>query len=348
MDLIKPRDNPYLVGHEVQEKLILDAWRNRVLHHAYLISGPKGIGKATFAYRMARFLLSADENKAENYKSLEISPNNDIFKQISANAHPDFKVIERGYIKTDRQKIYKALSSGNYMNEDDLAKLKKSAEIVVDDVREVCDFLAKSSAYGGWRIVIIDSVDEMNRSSANAILKVLEEPPHRTMMLLVAHNPDTLLPTVRSRCAKLELKPLQDNITASLLRRYCSDLNESEVKKISVLAEGSIGKAMVYVDGNAVDFYDRIKKTVKDGKNFKIKDILEFSDIAVKDNNYELFKELIGRFLAEQARSGINALTYTKLFDDFSRIFKQTESLNLDKRQVVMNMMVALARAEQS
>lgn len=347
MDEIKPRDNPYLIGHEVQEKLILDAWRNRALHHAYLISGPKGIGKATLAYRIARFLLNASDDKADSYKSLEISPDSQVFKQISANAHPDFKMVERGYIKTDRQKIYKALAVGNYMSDEELAKLKKSAEILIDDVREVNDFLAKSSAYGGWRVVIIDSVDEMNRSSANAILKILEEPPHKTMLLLVAHNPATLLPTIRSRCAKLELKPLKDNITASLLRRYCSDLDESKIKKLSALAEGSIGKAMIYAGGNAVEFYERIKRTAQEGKKFKIKDILDFSDDASKDGNYELFKELIGRFLVEQAKSGINVEQTTKLFDDFNRIFKQTESLNLDKKQVVMNMMVSLTKMGQ-
>lgn len=344
MENIAPKDNTYLLGHDEQERFVLNAWREHKLHQSLLISGPKGIGKATFAYRVARFLLSADESKAESYKSLEVSPEGNVFCQISSGSHPDFKVVERGYIKTDRQKIYKAIQSGNYMTEDELSDLKKSAEIVVDDVRGVNEFLSKSSADGNWRIVLVDSADEMNRASANALLKILEEPPHKTLMLLVAHNPASLLPTIRSRCAKLELKPLKDNQVASLLRRYRSELSEAEVKKISAMAEGSIGKAIAYADGGAVDFYGQLTMLANEGSNFRTSDMLKFCNMAAKDENYELFKEMIVKFLTEQVKHGIKVEQSADLFDKAIHIFRETEGLNLDKEQAVTNIMVALAR----
>lgn len=346
MENIAPKDNAYLIGHEEQEKLILKAWKEKSLHQSLLISGPEGIGKATFAYKVARFLLHADIAKADSYKSLDVSPDSIAFRQISSLSHPDFKLVERNYIKTDRQKIYKAIQSGNYMSDDELGELKKSSEIVVDDVREVNEFLSKSSADGNWRIVMVDSADEMNRASANAILKILEEPPVKTLMLLISHNPNSLLPTIRSRCARIELKPLTDAQVSSLLRRYRSDLSEAEIKKITPMSKGSIGKAITYADNGAASFYEQIKSIAAAGKSFSLKSMLQFCDMAAEENNYNLFKELFSKFLLEQAKSGHNIEQIDALFSKAVQSFRDTESLNLDKRQAISNLMVSLARME--
>lgn len=336
----EPKDNGYLVGFEEAEKIFLDAWKNNSLHQSWLISGEKGIGKATFAYKIARFLLNVDENKKEEYSSLDVSPDCDTFRQIASGSHPDFKIIERGFIKTERQKIEKAVKSGNYMTEDELKNLKKSNVISVDDVRTINDFLAKKSAEGRWRVVIIDCADDMNKSSANAILKILEEPPHKSILLLISHNPTNLLPTIKSRCAKLMIRPLKDNVVASLLRRYRSELSEDKIKKTVAIAEGSIGKAINYVDGNAIEYYEQIYALATSGKNFKVADVLEFSEVVVEDeNSYELFKELILKFLNEQIKSFNKIEETAKLFDETIKVFNETEKLNLDKKQAVLNIM---------
>lgn len=340
-----PKDNSYLLGHEDMEKMFLDAWKNNSLHQAWLISGPKGIGKATFAYKVARFLLDADETRKDSYASLDVSPDSQTFKQICSGSHPDFKLLERGYLKTERQKIVKAIKDGAYLSNDELNELKKSSVIAVDDVRTVNEFLSKKSANDRWRVVLVDSVDEMNASSANAILKILEEPPHKTLMLLVSHNPSRLLPTIRSRCAKLELKPLQDGIVASLLRRYRSETSEDIVKKTTAIAGGSIGKAIAYVDGNAAAYYERIYALATSGKNFKTADMLKFcDDVSASEEEYALFKELVLKFLSEQARSMNKVEESAEAFDKTIRTFLETESLNLDKRQAVMNIMVGICR----
>lgn len=342
---LAPKDNPYLAGHEDMEKMFLDAWKNNSLHQSWLVSGAKGIGKATFCYRIARFLLNADEKQRQNYTSLEVSPESLAFKQISNGSHPDFKLLERGYLKTERQKIVKAIKDGNYMTDEDLSELKKSSVITVDDVRTVNEFLSKKSADGCWRVVLIDSVDEMNTSSANAVLKILEEPPHKTLMLLVSHNPARLLPTIRSRCAKVELKPLKDNIVASLLRRYRPQTSEDMVKKTTAIAGGSIGKAIAYIDGGAVQYYEKIYALATAGKNFKTAEMLKFCDeAAATEENYGLFKELVLKFLSEQARSLNKVEESAKAFDKAVRTFLETESLNLDKRQAVMNIMVGICK----
>ncbi len=342
---LAPKDNSYLIGHEDAEKMFLQSWQNNSLHQSWLISGLKGIGKATFAYKVARFLLHADAEKKESYTSLDISPDSQTFKQVCSGAHLDFKLLERGYLKTERQKIVKAIKDGNYLSNEELGELKKSSVITVDDVRTVNEFLSKKSADGHWRVVLIDSVDEMNSSSANAILKILEEPPYKTMMLLVSHNPSRLLPTIRSRCAKLELKPLRDNMVASLLRRYRPELNEADVKKTVSIAGGSIGKAIAYVDGNAVAYYEKIYALATSGHNFKIADMLKFCDeVAASDETYELFKELVLKFLSEQVRVGNKIEESAEAFDNATKTFIETESLNLDKRQAVMNIMVGVCK----
>lgn len=340
-----PKDNSYLLGHEDMEKMFLDAWKGCSLHQAWLISGTKGIGKATFAYKLARFLLNTDENNRDGYTNLDISPDSQTFKQISSGSHPDFKLVERGYLKTERQKIVKAIKDGLYMSDDELRELKKSNVIAVDDVRTVNEFLSKKSANDRWRVVLIDSVDEMNTASANAILKILEEPPYKTLMLLISHNPAKLLPTIRSRCAKLMFKPLDENIVASLLRRYRPETREDVIKKTASIAGGSIGKAIAYVDGNAVEYYDRIYALATSGKNFKIADMLKFcDDVVSSEENYELFKELILKFLSEQVKSMNHVEESAVAFDKATKTFIETESLNLDKRQSVMNIMVGICR----
>lgn len=340
-----PKNNNYLLGHENVEKMFLEAWKNNSLHQSWLISGIKGIGKATFAYKLARFLLSVEDEKRNNYKSLDVAPDSQVFKQISSGAHPDFKLIERGYIKTEKQKIIKAIKDGNYMTEDELAELKKSSVITVDDVRTINEFLAKKSADGRWRVVIIDSVDEMNSSSANAVLKILEEPPHKTVMLLVSHNPARLLPTIKSRCAKLELKPLNEGIVASLLRRYRPEMSEDDIKKTVAIAGGSIGKAISYADGDAVGFYDKIYRLATSGKNFNTGKLIKFCDeVSANEENYGLFKELICKFLNEQIKSLNKVEESLRVFDKAIHTFIEVESLNMDKRQAIMNIMVDVCR----
>ncbi len=343
-EIITPRTNTYLLGLEEEERFLLNAWKNNTLHNSLLISGIEGIGKATLAYRFARFLLSADYTRKDEYTSLNVSSDSSVFKLVANGAHPDMKVLERNYTETDRKKVMKAIKDGEQLSAEELQNLKKSAYIRIDDVRTVNEFLSKRSSGDGWRVVLIDSIDEMNTASANAILKILEEPPHKTLMLLISHNPNRLLPTIKSRCAKINLHPLSENNVASLLRRYRSELSEKDIKSISAISSGSIGKAISYADNNALAVYNDLCKILSAGNHFSTADVLSFATTYSAEGYYELAKELILKFIAEHIRKTEHVEELAEAWTETVKTFSETEGLNLDKKQALMNIIVNIAK----
>lgn len=339
---ILPKDNSYLVGHEKEEAMLFEAWKNNSLHNSWIISGVEGIGKATLAYKFARFLLSNNHNAV----NLDVSPSNPVFHLISNNAHPDLKVIERDYIDTEKRKIIKAIKAGEKISDEELGDMKKSAFIRVDDVRNINEFLTKKSSLDGWRVVIVDSVDELNNAGANAILKVLEEPPYKTIMLLISHNPNKLLPTILSRCAKLNLKPLDDNIVASLLRRYRPELAEKEIKPLVEMSAGSIGKAIKYADTDALSFYGNLEKIIYSKNNFSTSDLLDFcSKNSKSEDNYSIAKEMILKFISNNMKNTDNVKELAKSWDYAIKVFDEVDRINLDKKQILVNILVNIINA---
>ena len=338
---ITPQNNFFLLGQEDAEKAVLEAYKNNKLHNSWLISGEKGIGKATFAYKFARFLLSDKKGTA----SLNTSPDSLSNKLITSSSHPDLKYVERDYIKTDRDKIIKAIKNGEAMNETELQGLKKSAVIKVDDVRAINEFMSKKSSQDGWRVVIVDSIDDMNASAANALLKTLEEPPVKSVIILISHNVGKLLPTIKSRCSKLVLRPLADNVVVSLLRRYRPTLSEKEINGIAKISSGSIGKALTYADGGALKVYDELQKIIFSGKNFKLDNLLDWVNNAVADaETYNLAQELILKFCSDNIAGCRDVEEMALLWENAVRVFRQCDSLNMDKKQALLNIVAKLCK----
>lgn len=333
-EYITPKTNTFLLGHKEAENVFLSAWKNSSLHNSLLICGEKGIGKATLAYKIIKFLLTADEKNKEKYQNIDTDFNSVIVRQIEEGACYNLKVIERDYVEDDKKKIIKAIKDGNPLAEDDLAKLRKSAVIKIDEVRTINEFMSKTSYDNNWRIVLIDSIDDMNINSANALLKILEEPPAKSMLILISHNPDKLLPTIKSRCSRLNLKPLAENDVATLLRRYNTKLSEVEVKKIAAMSDGSIGKALVYADNNFLQCYDNLSRIAFSGTNFKIADVLDFADFAAaEEENYELAKDVVLRFLVENAKGGEKVEALLEIWQDSIKMFEEIARINMDKKQ---------------
>ncbi|MBL8543966.1 MAG: DNA polymerase III subunit delta' [Hyphomonadaceae bacterium] len=187
-----PRETFSYVGHEAEEQALADALRGGRMHHAWLLAGAKGLGKATLAYRFARVALGA---RSIGPRPFDVDPEDTIARRVSALSHPDLFVLRRGL--NDRG--------------------KPRREITVDDARELAHFFALAPSEGGMRVAIIDAVDDLNRNAANAILKTLEEPPARSVLLLVCHAPGAILPTIRSRCRRLALRPLGDDLVRHAL-----------------------------------------------------------------------------------------------------------------------------------
>jgi DNA polymerase III subunit delta' len=229
-----PRRTFELIGHEGAEARLVEAWNSGRMPHAWLFTGPRGIGKATLAYRLARFALrggGVDEGPSlfgetelgPSAEGLGMDPDLPVARQVANAGHPDLLVIERSVNQRTNT-------------------LRR--EIVVDDVARLSGFLRLTASAGGWRVVVVDSVDEMNRNAANAMLKLLEEPPKRALLILVSHAPGGLLATIRSRCRKLHLSPLRDEHVERLLNKFTPDLDPALVTTATRLAEGSIGRAL--------------------------------------------------------------------------------------------------------
>ncbi len=342
---VTPRANSFLIGQEEAEKVFLQAWQNDNMHHAWILSGPKGIGKATLAYRIARFLLSADAHNKNNYKSLQVAENSAIFQQVASCSNPDLMAVERDYIETDKKKILSAIKKGEAMDEAELAGLKKSAFIRVDDVRKVSEFLSKTSFNDGWRVVIIDSADDMNKNAANALLKILEEPPAKTILLLISHNAGLLLPTIRSRCAKLPLKTLQNNEVASLLRRYRPNLEEKTIAKLVEMSGGSIGKAIIYADMQAFAIYEELCGILYARQKFKLSDMLDFcAKMAADADKFALLEELLMKFFKDNMSSYQDVEAFYQCKNEAVRMFDDCVNVNMDKRLMLINLLTEICQ----
>lgn len=225
-----PRERQTLVGHVEAQAMVREAWDAGRLPHAMLIGGPEGIGKATFAYQVARFVLS---NGAAPTLSLAIDPANPTARQVAALSHPDLLVLRR--------------------TPNDAGKLPSM--IPAEQVRKVRTFFGSTAALGGWRVCVVDTLDEMNAQGANALLKTLEEPPVRSVFLLVSHAPGRLLPTIRSRCRSISLRALStDEVVQALegLSASMPELDRNRFHEAAAASEGSVREALALLLGDGL------------------------------------------------------------------------------------------------
>jgi len=344
-----PAWTPLLIGHEAAEQAFLQAFSAGRLPHAWLISGPQGVGKATFAYRIARFLL-AQPNEPEAGglfggsapaapTTLEMAPEHRVFRQVARQGHPDFRLLQRTpHPKTGRMRT----------------------EIVIEDVRAVIDFLHLKPAASRWRVVIVDSADDLKRSTANALLKILEEPSAHTVILLLSHAPQALLPTIRSRCRKLLLQPLSHDVASAELAARFPDINARDRELAVATAGGSLGQAIRMVEQGGIGLLRDIGALLASwpkldaGLLHKLGDKLGGRD---QEAQFDLGVELLGWWFARMARmaatgekpetqlfEGETALIgrmqgaasldrWLGVWEKVSRLFDRVRAVNLDRKQ---------------
>lgn len=259
------------------------AWASRKLHHAWLLAGQRGVGKATFAHAAARRVLAEAAGPAFDLPSLETSDLHPVVKLVEAGSHPDMRRLER--LVNEK--------TGN------LAR-----NISVDQVRELGELLALTPALSPWRVVIIDSVDDLESSGANALLKILEEPPPNTLFFLVSHAPGRLLPTIRSRCRRLDFSSLDDEAMTSILSRQAAQLSAAERQRIIAMSAGSAGRALAFAELGLDKLEDAALAIMREGDptNARRSDLA--SDLGKKTSaeRYAAFLELAPSLIAREAR----------------------------------------------
>ncbi|MEX1107344.1 MAG: DNA polymerase III subunit delta' [Dongiaceae bacterium] len=338
---LAPRLNSNLLGQDEAETLLREAWDSGRLPHAWLMTGPRGVGKATLAFRFARFVLAngRDAGGTPVASGLALAESHPIFRRVASGGHSDLLVIERG-IDPKRKKL--------------------RSEIVVDDVREAARFLHLTPAEGEWRVVIVDTADEMNRNAANALLKILEEPPRQSLLLLVSHAPGRLLPTIRSRCRRLRLPPLDTATIDAAIAASAPDLPDEDRQLLPLLAEGSLGRALELAASGGLDQQREVMELLLGLPALDTARLHELADRLAGAGNENAFRaaaELVlwwlARFirfaqtgrgepeivageaaLMHRLRAGGGLDRWLALWDKLGRLFALAAGADLDRKQV--------------
>ncbi len=331
-----PRRRSALVGHEAAERKLKDAYVAGRLHSAWLIGGPRGVGKATLAYRFARFVLSRPGEQAPVGPDIDIAPDHPAASRVAAGAHCDLLSVERAFDpKTGRVR----------------------SETTVDLAREVPRFFSKTAGEGGWRVCIVDTADDLNEASANTLLKIIEEPPSRSLIMLVSNAPGRLLATIRSRCAKVALAPLDDNEVITVLQSIPElDVPASDLVLAGQLARGSPGRALELLDSGASKLFAMFRDLLSQLPELDIRRALAFAEQLQGrkgDDGFGIFCELLNDWIAAKARSETarslpTASRWAVAHGELGRSIERTNALNLDRRQFVMHVFETLRDAAQA
>jgi DNA polymerase-3 subunit delta' len=329
-----PRATTALFGHAAAEQILLGAYRAGRMPHAWLISGPAGIGKATLAYRLARFVLAYPDPRATEVtaaQSLAVPSEHAVSRRIAARAQGDLLTLERRL----NEKTGKLLQ-----------------DIAVDDVRRTVTFFGATAGEGGWRIAIVDSVDELNAAGANALLKVVEEPPQRALLLLVAHSPARVLPTIRSRCRVLALRGLDPpdvaRAAASALGRPPDD---PEIVAAAAAAEGSVARAIALCGGPLLTVRDRVSALLAKVPSVDPRGLHALGDLLERAEReaFATFVETVQAWLsAELHRPPQNVARLAPLAEAWGRIdaaARDVDTYNLDRRPFIFSVFGWLAEA---
>lgn len=328
------REQIHLIGHEAIEQDLLKAWKNGCLSHSILLTGPQGVGRSTLAFRLAKFLFSNPEPTVE---TLAIDPHHPVARRVISGGHADLFVVE-----PDPEKATK--------------------EITIDQVRNVKKFLSQTPLEGGWRIVIVDG--EMNGTAANAILKVLEEPPKKSLLILMSETAGRVLPTIRSRCQMIKLKPLNEQQVATVIKSQQPRLDDDEIQVLSALCDGRPGLALAYYQADAVDMYRELLTLLKNLSPFDYEQALALShkysgrgEKGLEINTFQVIGDCLKRFIAKLTRYAVlqdttstipeeveafkhaltirNAEEWSRIWEKVNASFAGANRFHLDKGQVM-------------
>lgn len=331
----EPRLTTALFGHHEAEQTLLDAYRSGRIPHAWLIGGAQGIGKATLAYRMARFVLAHREPSAsevQNASSLHVDESHPVARQVASGAHGGLLTLQRG------------------LNEKGVLR----NFITVDDTRRTIEFFGSTAAVDGWRVCIVDTVDEFNANAANALLKILEEPPRRSILLLLSHAPGKVLPTIQSRCRRLALRPLMPlDVAAAVAAATGEAADASAVVEAAAVSEGSVGRALNLMGGNALKLHQRTAELLNALPHVDQRQLHALGDALGGSDRTTLaaFMDSVDRWVTGKLHGDLTNADLAQLarlaevWEKISRAARDVESFNLDRKPLVFSVFDQLSEA---
>ncbi|GEO83353.1 MULTISPECIES: DNA polymerase III subunit delta' [Alphaproteobacteria] len=327
---IAPAVNTRLFGHEAAEEFLARTYRSGKGHHAILIEGPEGIGKATLAFRFANHVLSHPDPATAPERIADPEAGSIVSRQIASGASHNLLYLSRPV---------------------DEKTGKVRSAITVDEVRRAGHFFSQTSGTGSWRIVIIDPADDLNRNAANAILKILEEPPKRAMFLVLSHAPGKLLPTIRSRCLPLKLSALSEAAMRKALGQLGLAIPEDQAGTVLSLSKGSVAQALKLANYGGADIIEAFRKLLGEQGPAARKTMYKLAEaLSAKDSDvtFGFFTEHLGEFLMEQARTAAlsgelaRAEHYARLSSSVTEQLGIASAYNLERKQTILDILAAV------
>ena len=342
-DAPPPRETTVLFGHDGAEREFLAAYRSGRVPHAWLITGEPGIGKATLAYRVARFVLAYPDpahvpppyppphaGEDREGATLALDPAHRTVRRVAVNAHPDLLVLERTVGDNGKMRTV----------------------ITVDQVRRLASFFGSTAGEGGWRVCIVDSADELkNPEGSNALLKMLEEPPSRSLFLLVSHAPGRLLPTIRSRCRRLALRPLgQGDVVKAAAIALGTDTNDPTVAAAAAAARGSVSRAIALAGGPMLALRQKVERLLNALPSTDPRALHALGDELDRDRGLlDVFVGAVRDWLSGRLDAEVGNLGRLKraadLWERLNRSARDVEVFNLERKPFVFLIFGLLAEA---
>ncbi len=313
--LKSPKNTYKFNGNKNIEDYMLNSLTKNHLHHAYLLSGIQGIGKATFAYRVSRYLLSGSKDQ-----SLYVSRSDKTSNLIEKKSHPDFMVLE--------------------VNDEE-----KKTVIDIEQVRDCINFFNHTPAISGYKVCIIDSIEDMNNNSSNAILKILEEPPINSVFFIISHNPESLMPTIKSRCIDLQFKRFNNEELENYLLEEGFEDTSINLKRVMRFSNGSLGKCMQLLSDEAINLNLKVQNLFL---NYSDLDIYELISSLNNDKNLSLFYDLVISYIEERIKNLSNKGNYKnkkdiislfEIRDDIHKIIYDGQYYNNLKNHIIIDLL---------
>ena len=323
-----PADSLSVTGHDTALNLLNQSLRSGKMHHAWLFSGPRGIGKASLAHVFSKYLLSLDAAQSipEIFDPAMIS--NNVHRQVQNGGHPELLHLTRPW--DEKTKKFKT-------------------QLSVDEVRKTLPFYGMTAGAGGWRITIVDAADDMNASAANALLKILEEPPKRSLFFILSHSTGRLLTTIKSRCQSLRLDPLDAHQLDTVLSSLGVQASDQDKKRAISLGNGSVRRTIQLIESSVLQEFDAFEKLMTNKAKGHASDwsiVHKISDSISKkgqEESYDLFLDLTTTWIGNQVRQNLDAplsslAAWSEVWDKANRSSHLADAFNLDKKQVILSL----------